>query len=97
MSHPRKIKAFTLIEILVALTIIGVLLTFVAPYVFDRPDQARKLKVQNDFLAISTALNLYKLDTGSYPKVQNGLNDLIAGSDQGTGYLPKKSNGDTKN
>lgn len=89
MSHPRKIKAFTLIEILVALTIIGVLLTFVAPYVFDRPDQARKLKVQNDFLAISTALNLYKLDNGSYPKVQNGLNDLIAGSDQGTGYLPK--------
>ena len=35
----RKISAFTLIEILVALTIIGVLLTFVAPYVFDRPDQ----------------------------------------------------------
>mgnify|MGYP000954024767 CR=1 FL=1 len=41
----REISAFTLIESLVSLTIIGVLLTFVAPYVFDRPDQARKLKI----------------------------------------------------
>ena len=58
----KKLKAFTLIEILVALTIIGVLLTFVAPYVLNRPDQARELKLKNDFMAISTALNLYKLD-----------------------------------
>ena len=46
----QKLKAFTLIEILVALTIIGVLLTFVAPYVLNRPDQARELKLKNDFM-----------------------------------------------
>ena len=64
----QKLKAFTLIEILVALTIIGVLLTFVAPYVLNRPDQARELKLKNDFMAISTALNLYKLDNGTLPE-----------------------------
>ena len=72
----KKLKAFTLIEILVALTIIGVLLTFVAPYVLNRPDQARELKLKNDFMAISTALNLYKLDNGTLPEPVKGLDVL---------------------
>ena len=74
----KKLKAFTLIEILVALTIIGVLLTFVAPYVLNRPDQARELKLKNDFMAISTALNLYKLDNGTLPGPAEGLDVLSA-------------------
>ena len=72
----KKLKDFTLIEILVALTIIGVLLTFVAPYVLNRPDQARDLKLKNDFMAISTALNLYKLDNGTLPEPVKGLDVL---------------------
>ena len=74
--YKKKLKAFTLIEILVALTIIGVLLTFVAPYVLNRPDQARELKLKNDFMAISTALNLYKLDNGTLPEPVKGLDVL---------------------
>ena len=74
----KKLKAFTLIEILVALTIIGVLLTFVAPYVLNRPDQARELKLKNDFMALSTALNLYKLDNGTLPEPAKGL-DVLTG------------------
>ena len=89
MTHPKKLSGFTLIEILVALTIMGVLLTFVAPYVFDRPDQARQLKVKNDFLAISTAVNLYKLDTGKFPNSDLGLAALVNDPGEGTKYLPK--------
>lgn len=73
----KKIKGFTLIEVLVALTIIGILMTFVGPYILDRPDQARKLKIKNDFLAIGTAMELYKLDNGTYPPAGLGLNALI--------------------
>ena len=62
-----RVTGFTLIEILVALTIIGVLLTFVAPLVLNRPDQARNLKVKNDFSAIETAMILYRLDNGRFP------------------------------
>ena len=89
MAKSKKLSAFTLIEILVALTIMGVLLTFVAPYVFDRPDQARQLKVKNDFLAISTALNLYKLDTGNFPSGDVGLSALVKSPGDGAKYLPK--------
>jgi len=85
----KKVAAFTLVEILVALTIIGVLLTFVAPYVFNRPDQARKLKVENDFLAISTALNLYKLDQGSLPEAAVAIEMLTVQNPGGVSYLAK--------
>ena len=68
-----RIEGFTLIEILVALTIIGVLLTFVAPVVLNRPDQARALKIQNDFVAIETALNLFRLDNGRFPNKNKSL------------------------
>ena len=80
-------EGFTLIEILVALTIIGVLLTFVAPIVFNRPDQARSLKVKNDFMAINTAYNLYKLDNGSFPNPSEGLSALEIEKETGQGYL----------
>lgn len=83
----KKIAAFTLIEILVALTIIGILLTFVAPYVFDRPDQARKLKTDNDFMAITMAFNLYKLDNGFLPAATSGLDGLTANAQSGQIYL----------
>lgn len=89
MANSKKLSGFTLIEILVALTIMGVLLTFVVPYVFDRPDQARQLKVKNDFLAISTALNLFKLDTGNYPNEDLGLSALVNEQGAGAKYLPK--------
>jgi general secretion pathway protein G len=83
----KKIKGFTLIEVLVALTIIGILMTFVGPYILDRPDQARKLKIKNDFLAIETSIELYKLDNGTYPAASAGLNTLT-GMDGGISYFP---------
>ena len=62
-------------------------MTFVGPYILDRPDQARKLKLKNDFLAIETAMELYKLDNGTYPSPEAGLNDLISQNDGGNSYF----------
>jgi general secretion pathway protein G len=86
-SEAKRVKAFTLIEILVALTIIGVLLTFVAPMVLNRPDQARNLKLKNDYSAIETALNLYRLDNGRFPNKNEGLAILINSENNSLGYL----------
>ena len=58
MIMKTRVSAFTLIEILVALVIIGVMLSFVAPAVLGRPEQARKLKIENDFSSIEIALDL---------------------------------------
>ena len=86
----NRIAAFTLIEILVALTIIGVLMSFIAPLVFDRPDQARLLKVKNDQKAIETSLRLFKLDNGTFPAAELGLNALLANGLTSNGYLPEE-------
>lgn len=82
-SRKIRIKAFTLIEMLVVLTIIGILLSFIAPMVLDRPNQARQLKAQNDLQAIKAALLLYYIDNGKLPSEAQGLEILSENSDNG--------------
>jgi general secretion pathway protein G len=79
MWRQRRVKGFTLIEVLVVLSIIGVLVSFVAPMVLDRPDQARRLKLAADFEVIASALGMYRLDQGEYPADQEGLQPLFDG------------------
>ena len=73
-------KGFTLLEILVVLSIIGIILSFVVPNVINRPDEARRAKVLNDINVIESALNLYKLDNGDYPAQELGLKVLALDS-----------------
>ena len=84
----KKLTGFTLIEVLITLTIIAILMSFVAPYVLNRPDQARELKLKFDFEAIESALALYKLDNGKYPTQELGFDHLVNGND-GSKYLSK--------
>lgn len=79
MNKYRKsyVEAFTLIEMLVVLTIIGILLSFIAPMVLERPNQARQLKAQNDLQAIKAALLLYYIDNGKLPTESQGLEILV--------------------
>ena len=87
-SFGNTFTGFTLIEVLITLTIIAILMSFVAHYVLNRPDQARDLKLKFDFEAIESALALYKLDNGKYPTQELGFDHLING-DNGSKYLSK--------
>tara|TARA_B000000475_G_scaffold259342_1_gene242181 strand:+ start:322 stop:732 length:411 start_codon:yes stop_codon:yes gene_type:complete len=87
-SFGNTLTGFTLIEVLITLTIIAILMSFVAPYVLNRPDQARDLKLKFDFEAIESALALYKLDNGKYPTQELGFDHLING-ENGSKYLSK--------
>ena len=87
MIMKTRMAAFTLVEILVALVIIGVMLSFVAPAVLGRPEQARKLKIENDFSSIEIALDLYKLDNSNFRPVNLGMRALL--NNDGIGYLNK--------
>lgn len=87
-SSGNTLTGFTLIEVLITLTIIAILMSFVAPYVLNRPDQARDLKLKFDFEAIESALALYKLDNGKYPTQELGFDHLING-ENGSKYLSK--------
>ncbi len=69
--------AFTLIEVMVVLVIIGILMALVVPNVIGRPDAARQTVARADLTTIATALDIYKLDNYSYPSTQQGLEALV--------------------
>jgi general secretion pathway protein G len=73
----KKVRGFSLVEILVVLVIIGLLVSIVAPNVLQRADEARIQKVKADFKNIETALKLYKLDNFNYPTTEQGLMALV--------------------
>ncbi len=73
----KRQHGFTLIELMVVLVILAILATLVVPKFMDRPDQARIVKAKQDLAAISSALNLYKLDNFRYPTTDQGLEALV--------------------
>jgi general secretion pathway protein G len=73
----KKMNGFTLIEVMVVVVILGILAAVVVPKIMSRPEQARIVKVKQDILAIQSALDLYKLDSGFYPSTDQGLQALV--------------------
>lgn len=73
----RRPMGFTLIEILVVVVILGILAAIVVPKIMERPEQARRVRAQQDIVAIGNALDLYKLDNGFYPSTDQGLQALV--------------------
>lgn len=73
----KNVSGFTLIEVMVVVVILGILAAIIVPKVMSRPEQARIVKVKQDILAIQSALDLYKLDSGVYPTTDQGLQALV--------------------
>ncbi|MCG8470679.1 MAG: type II secretion system major pseudopilin GspG [Desulfobacterales bacterium] len=70
-------SGFTLIEMIVVIFIIGLLATWVAPKFLGQTDKAQVVKAKADIQSFETALDIYKLDVGSYPTTEQGLQALI--------------------
>ncbi|MDD0974708.1 type II secretion system major pseudopilin GspG [Pseudomonas fontis] len=75
-ARARHQRGFTLIEIMVVVVILGILAAMVVPKVLDRPDQARATAARQDIAGLMQALKLYRLDNGSYPSQNQGLQVL---------------------
>ncbi len=79
---------FTLIELMVVIIILGVLAGLIIPRIMGRPEEAKQVKAKMQIASLETALKLYKLDNGSYPETEQGLEALIEQPETGT--IPKK-------
>ena len=77
MIRCRFERGFTLIEIMVVMVILGILAGLIIPRIMGRPEEARRTKAQIQIESIETALKLYKLDNGSYPTTEQGLQALV--------------------
>ena len=71
-------NAFTLIEIMLVVIIIGVLAAVVMPRLSGRAEQARVSVARADIdVNFATALKLYEIDNGTYPSTDEGLAALL--------------------
>jgi len=73
----KRQHGFTLLEIIVVITIIAILAAYIAPKVAGRADDARISKVKNDIQVLESALELYRLDNFKYPTNDQGLQALV--------------------
>ncbi|GLK52678.1 type II secretion system major pseudopilin GspG [Maricaulis virginensis] len=64
---------YSLMEILVAVAIIAVLATLVAPRLFGQLDRARVTSAETQIDMLETALDSMRLDIGRYPTNEEGL------------------------
>ena len=76
-ARPVARRAFTLIELLLVLVILGILAAIVVPKFAGRTEQARLRAAQTQISGFGTALAAFEVDNGYYPKGKNGLVDLV--------------------
>jgi general secretion pathway protein G len=72
----RDERGFTLVEILVVITIIGLIMALVGPRVINYLGEAKVKAAKIQIESFSSALDLYYLDAGRYPSSSEGLGAL---------------------
>jgi len=81
-SARRGERGFTLVEILVVITIIALIMTLVGPRVLNYLSESKVKTARIQIQSFATALDLYYLDIGRYPTSSEVLGALVQ---RGTG------------
>jgi general secretion pathway protein G len=76
------LRGFSLIELMVVMVIIGLLAALVAPRLFPKLGKGKQAAAKAQIELLNQALDQYRLDTGSYPSTQEGLNALMVNPGQ---------------
>jgi general secretion pathway protein G len=70
-------RGFTLVEMLVVITIIGLVMGLVGPRVLNFLTESKVKTAKIQIESFESALDLYFLDTGRYPTSSEGLSALV--------------------
>ncbi len=70
-------KAFTLIELMLVVIIIGALAAMIVPRLTGRAEKALIAAAKADIVGISMGLEMFELDNGRFPKTDEGLESLM--------------------
>lgn len=70
---PENSAGFTLIEILVVITVIAILAGLVSPMVFRNVDDAKSTAARAQIESLGLALDSYRMDNDLYPSTEQGL------------------------
>jgi general secretion pathway protein G len=70
-------RGFTLVEILVVITIIGLIMALVGPRVLNYLGESKVKTARIQIQSLASALDLFYLDAGRYPSSAEGLGVLV--------------------
>jgi general secretion pathway protein G len=87
----RREEGFSFIEIMAVVIIIGLLTTLVGRTIFAQFGRAQHTLAGTKIQKIQGALEMYKVDNGSYPSAEQGLEALVTpptGEPAPRNYLP---------
>lgn len=73
----RYLKAFTLLELLIVIVIIGLLASYVGPKYFAHLNKSEVTAARAQIEAFSKALDAMRVDIGRYPRSDEGLRSLL--------------------
>ncbi len=78
MENREKVmkKGFTILEILVVISVIAILIGIAIPRFKGMQDEANIIKVKSDLKTIQAAMESYKNNTGAYAVTKADLSDL---------------------
>jgi general secretion pathway protein G len=77
MINTRHSRGFTLLELLVVMVIIGLLAAYVGPKYFSQIGKSEVKTTKAQIVGFEKALQQYRLDVGSYPSTEQGLQALV--------------------
>lgn len=94
----RSRRGFTLMEIMVAVGIVGLFAAAISPQIFGQLEKARRARAFQDMKAIGSALQAYYEDVGQFPRhnVNNqnvGIHLLYSAAGNTPSYSPEPSTG----
>ena len=79
VTRMRSQRGFTLIEVVAAAALIGILATMLMPSLSGANDRVKNAKFSNDLAAIDQAIQVYRMDTGKVPSELADLDSSYLG------------------
>lgn len=73
----KNARGMTLIEIMVVITILGLIAAMVTVNVMGRLEKAKLDTARTQMKSVEQAMEQYRLDSGNYPSTEQGLKALV--------------------
>lgn len=70
-------QAFTMIELIIIMIILGLLASLVAPKLIQKVGSSMVKTARTQISMLETGLDAYRLDLGKYPSTEDGLKALV--------------------
>ena len=87
-KRTKKRTAFTMVELMAVLIILGLLMTVVATKVVGKIDKAKQVTTKANLVLLRSAITQFYMDTGYYPEEDPGLYALVEQPPDAEGWMP---------